>query len=198
MILAKRGILLAASICAVSAAAKYPVFHGDETALRRILSHIQESTIVDGGLWTYRDMAVVVQLHPSPLDFRAEDVPFSGQVPWRPAWILGWQIREQLTKSEQEVFAVSRVTMIHREQDGLTCVVNELTGERIFKEKASQQNATAVEMPCERIWSQFETMVQLPEEFRREISQLLKTPPAAPKFKRRARSEAPQPSKTEH
>ena len=79
--------------------------------------------------------------------------------------------------------------MLLREQDGKTCVVNELTGERIFREKAPQQDATAVEMPCERIWSQFETLVHLSDEAKAEISQLLKTPPARPKFKRKASAE---------
>ena len=188
-------LLMCGAVLTNGAAAKFPVFHGDDTALRKLVSHIRDSRISDGYLWTYGDLAVLVQLYPAPIDFRAEDVPFRGHVPWRPAWIEGWPIREQLTKTEQNTFVMSKVAMILREEDGTTCVVNELSGKRIFKEKAGEQDGTAVEMPCEKIWSQFETLGELPEPAKLEISELLRTPPAAPKFKRKARVE-PQESKS--
>jgi hypothetical protein len=182
-------VILASALGAATAEKRFPSFHGEKTPLQELLSHLRDSRLVDGYVWTYSDFMVLIQLYPSPMDFRAEDVPFQGRVPWRPAWESGWVVKSQLTSPQQEIFARSRVTMLLREQDGKTCVVNELTGERIFTEKAPQQDATAVEIPCEKIWSQFETLVQLPEPAKSEISRLLKTPPSPPKFKRKAQGE---------
>ncbi|SRR6266446_3816345 len=179
-------ILLCGAVSKASATAS--VLHGEETKLRRVLSRVQHSRDLAPDIWTYGDLAILVRLHPSSMDFRRRDVPFEGQVPWRPAWIIGWQVKQQLTKTERDIFARSRVTLIHREEDGATCVVNELTGRRIFTEEAAQQDASAVEMPCEKIWSQFESLVQIPDAAKLEVSHVLRTPPPPPRFERKTSS----------
>lgn len=176
----------------------FPVFHGEKTPLQEMLMRLRKSRLVDGHVWTYSNLMVLVQLYPGPMDFRAEDVPFRGQVPWRPAWECGWFVKNQVSKSQQEVFAKSRVTMVLAEEDGTTCVVNELTGERIFREKAGQQDGSAVELPCEKMWSRFETLAYLPEDAKAEISLLLKRPLAARRFKRKSEAAVPQPRAAEH
>jgi hypothetical protein len=91
----------------------------------------------------------------------------------------------------------SRFVLILREQDGKTCMVNSLTGERIFREGPSAQSASAIEMPCQEIWKQVPELDVVPEQAQAEITELLKTPPAPPKFKRRRMQNVVKPRTTD-
>jgi hypothetical protein len=157
------------------------VFAGDESPLRKSLVH---ATVVEKAVYTNGNVAAMIRVFPEPIDFRLEDAP-PGQVPWRPAWLSGWQFTRDMNKSEVEIIRRSDLTLVVREQDGKTCVVNELSGARIFTETAEQQDKTAVELPCAKIWDSFETLAGFTASDRKEITALLETPPPPPSFRRR-------------
>jgi hypothetical protein len=75
----------------------------------------------------------------------------------------------------KEVIRRSRITLIIREGDPRLCIVNELTGARSLTESASEQDASAVELPCEDVLKSFETLAEPPESARAEILKLLRS-----------------------
>jgi hypothetical protein len=172
----------------------FPVLHGEPTPLQDALSKIKESRLIEGYVWTYADLEVLVQLYPAPMDFRLEDAP-PNQPPWRYPWVPGSELYEPA--DAQKIIRESRFVLILREQDGKTCMVNSLTGERIFKEGPTAQSASAVEIPCQEIWKQVLQLDVVPEQARAEITELLKTPPAPPKFKRRHMQNVVKPRTTD-
>jgi hypothetical protein len=162
----------------------FPVLHGEPTPLQNALSRIKQSRLIDGYVWTYADLEVLVQLYPGPIDYRLEDSP-AGVPPWKYPWVFGGQLQLYEPADVQKIIRESRFVLILREQDGKTCIVNALTGERIFKEGPDAQSASEIEIPCQEIWKQVPELDVVPEQARAEITELLKTPPAPPKFKRR-------------
>src|SRR5258708_4870525 len=129
-------------------------------------------------LLTYGDMAVVVQLYPPPTDLRREDLP-SGKVPWRPAWVAGWYLSKP--PEIREVIEKGEFALVLREQDGETCLVNPLSGNRILHETARQQDTTAVELPCAEIWEKLGSL-GLAEGAQSEVAKYLRTSRAPPLF----------------
>jgi hypothetical protein len=172
----------------------FPVLHGEPTPLQNALSRIKESRLIEGYVWTYADLEVLVQLYPAPMDFRLEDSP-PGQAPWRHPWVPRSELYEPA--DAQKIIRESRFVLILREQDGKTCMVNSLTGERIFREGPSAQSASAIEMPCQEIWKQVRELDVVPQQAQAEITELLKTPPAPPKFKRRHTENVVKPKTTD-
>ena len=170
---------------------RFPVLHGEPTPLQSSLSRLKSSRLIEGHVWTYADLEVLVQLYPAPIDFRLEDSP-PGQAPWRHPWIPRSELYEPV--DAQKVIRESRFVLILREQDGKTCMVNSLTGERIFKEGPDAQSASAMEIPCAEVWRYVLELDVVPEQARVEINQLLKTPPALPKFRRRHMPNAVEPT----
>jgi hypothetical protein len=170
----------------------FPVLHGEPTRLQTVLSRLKESRLIEGYLWTYADVEVLVQLYPAPIDFRLEDSP-PGQAPWRHPWVGRSDLYREPADA-QKIIRESRFVLILREQDGKTCMVNSLTGERIFKEGPDAQSASAMEIPCEEVWKHVRELDVVPERARAEINELLKTPPALPKFRRRHMPNAVEPT----
>jgi hypothetical protein len=169
-------VVVCCAIClsvAVARAAQPPVFLGDNTDLRKALRYAAEYV---EAVYTVKNLAVMVRVYPEELDFRVADhVP--GHVPWRPAWLHPLLLSERIDKAEIELLKKSNFTQIMREEDGKTCLVNELTGARVFSQSSQQQDRTAVEMPCSKIWESFETLAEVSEESRLEIISMLKAPP---------------------
>jgi hypothetical protein len=164
----------------------FPQFHGENTDLRWALSQIKSSRLVDGYIWTIGAFAIVIQVYPAPMDFRMEDLPsgFPEHVPWIPP-VRGRNLYDpSLLQKVEGILRKSDVILILRRQNGENCVLNALSGERVFKQDARAQAATAVDFPCTSIWSRPE-MPELSEADRAAISELLRTPPSPPKFIRR-------------
>src|ERR1700674_1896986 len=72
----------------------------------------------------------------------------------------------------QKVIRESRFLLILREQDGKTCMINSLTGERILKEGPDAQSVSKVERPCQDVWMQVRELDIVPEAARVEITEL--------------------------
>ena len=173
------------SLTAGEAASNEPVrikVHGEDSKLAR---SVQGAELGDAEAWIYGDTVILVRIFPELRDYRIEDAP-PGIVPWRPAWIGEWPFIKHLPKDEADLVVLSsRLTLLYREQDGRTCVVNELSGKRISTEKDATQDKTAVELPCSDVWTKFETLAACPPSQRQEIEAQLRKPPRPPRFRRR-------------
>jgi hypothetical protein len=120
------------------------------------------------------------------MDYREEDTPpgFALHIAWVEPVRARHLYDPSLIKKVEHVLRKSDIILLLRKQDGKACILNELWGRRIFEQRAKEQDATAITLPCEDIWSRPE-MPNLSEPDQRTISELLRTPPAPPKFKRR-------------
>jgi hypothetical protein len=92
---------------------KFPVLHGEPTPLQNALSRIKQSRLINGYVWTYAELEVLVQLYPPPDDLRVEDLP-PGETPWKYPWVP----RTDLYKPAdvQKIVRESRFVLILREQ----------------------------------------------------------------------------------
>lgn len=185
----KRAIVLAIVVGLASPSeGAFPEFHGDDTELRWALAQIKVSRLIDGYIWTVGSVALVIQIYPAPMDWREEDHP-----PGFPIHIASvGPVRAQhlhdpgLIKKVEPILRKSVFILLLREQDGKSCILNELSGQRIYAQNGRAQDTTAAHLPCEQIWDRPE-MPELSEADRLKISELLRTPPAPPKFIRRGR-----------
>jgi hypothetical protein len=178
-----RLIVLLGLVPLLALAHDLPRFFGDDTALRTLIKNARHNRVQGGWIWTHEDRAIVVALFPQPIDLRVEDLP-PGRVPWRPADVSPWHFVR--SEEERELLKRSSFVLVFREQDGKTCVSNQLSGERILAEKPWEQDRTTIEFPCDAIWRKLGSL-GLSDSDREIISEYLKTPPASPKFKRKAK-----------
>ena len=168
------------------AGAAFPEFHGQETELRWALRQLKFSRLRDGYVWTMGSVAMVIQLYPAPMDWREED--HSPGFPIHTASIGPVRARHlydpSMLKRVETILRKSDIVLLLREQDGKSCILNGLSGQRIFEQGGRAQGATAVHLPCDDVWTRPE-MPDVSEGDRVSISELLRTPPAPQKFIRR-------------
>jgi hypothetical protein len=86
-----------------------------------------------------------------------------------------------MLKRVETILRKSDIVLLLREQDGKSCILNGFPGQRIFEQRGRAQDATAVHLPCDDVWTRPE-MPDVSEGDRVSISELLRTPPAPPKF----------------
>lgn len=157
-------------------APELPQFHGEDGALRKAMRLARYSRLNDGHTWTYGSIAITAVLYPRRHDVRLSEVP-KGVVPWRPVAISRFDWKK--SPEAQEVIERSTIILVLRAEDGTTCVVNRLPGERIYKETLREQDVTAVELPCAEIWERG-LLPEMPADARQQLTEYLKTPPAPP------------------
>jgi hypothetical protein len=152
--------------------AAFPEFHGEETELRWALKQLKTSRLIDGHVWTVGSLALVIQVYPSPMDWREEDHPPG--FPMHVASVGPVRARHLrdpslLTKVES-ILRESDIVLLLREQDGKNCIVNQLQGRRIFEQNGRMQDSTAIHVSCDHIWERAE-VPNLPESDRQMIKQ---------------------------
>jgi hypothetical protein len=147
-------------------------YHGERTPLQAALAGIVRKVcdrIATAEVWTFKDLAVAVDLEPPGVKGRPAAWWSLTTGPWCYA---------DATQAEhiKEVIRKSRITLIIREGgDPRLCIVNELTGARSLTESPREQDVSAVELPCEDVLKSFETLAELPEGARADILKLLRS-----------------------
>lgn len=146
-------------------------YHGERTPLQAALAGIVRKAcdrIATDEVWTFKDLAVAVDLEPPGVRGR----PASWWSRVTGPWCYADAKQAELIKG---VIRKSRITLIIREGDPRLCIVNELTGARSLTESAREQDASAVELPCADVLKSFETLAELPESARADILKLLRS-----------------------
>lgn len=146
-------------------AARQPLYVGEDTALRKALERLDSPY---QAVYTSAALVVTIRIHSEQIDHHVK----TSSDPCC-TWLLPIQFTENLTKEQIALVRQSRFTLITREDDRVTCVVNELNSSRIWTETRFQQDKTAVEMPCAKIWENFETLATIPEKSQMALSVLL-------------------------
>lgn len=145
-----------------------------EPSLQDVLLEDQRSRLQLARIWVFSDTALVAILHPRSDDGLWRDqMPLEEYPPWYPPSIPAFHWRDA-SDASRRVLRRSTVILVLRHDDGTSCTVNELDGERILTESNQQQILTAFEMPCVQIWNHLESAV--PEVVRLEAQGYLATP----------------------
>lgn len=147
--IAARRLFFAMLLASASGAAQLPpLVIGDATPLRQVLFHAAGKHAKAGLLVTRANVAIMVIRFPTSLGIMASQLP-RGILPWRPVWLYLEDVIE--SPKDREVIAKSLFALVDREEDGTTCMLNELTGKRILAQWPKEQDSTAVELPCKDV-----------------------------------------------
>ena len=126
--------------------AAFPEFHGEDTELRWALEQVKVSRLIDGYVWTVGNAVLVIQLYPAPMDWREEDHP--AEFPKHIASVgpvRAQHLRDpSLIGRVESILRKSDIILLLREQDGKSCILNELHGQRIYEQNGHMQDSTAV------------------------------------------------------
>lgn len=183
-------LILSAMVCLVRPSkAAFPEFHGEDTELRWALEQVKVSRMIDGYVWTVGNAVLVIQLYPAPMDWREEDHPPGFQKHIASVGpVRAQHLRDpSLIGKVESILRKSDIVLLLREQDGKSCILNELHGQRIYEQNGHMQDSTAVHVPCDQIWDRPEVPPELSDADRLMINELLRTPPSPPKFIRRGK-----------
>ena len=145
--------ILAYALCASSAIAdSTPTLRGEDTELRRAILAGEGTGLDRRYLWTWRDAAVTVEPF-SALGIFGRPESLKQMVPWAHLWVEGFEFA-RIHKSQPAVVALMRratYVLIHQTSDLRVCVINVLSGSRVFQEGPEAQKRTAKELPCSEI-----------------------------------------------
>jgi hypothetical protein len=165
-------------------AIRQPPYIGEDTALRKVFKRVDLPYEL---IYTSSTSAIMIRVYSRPVDAYLKagtDDPCC-------TWLSRLQFTDDLTKDEIAVVRRSHFTLVTRKDDGVTCIVNELNGSRIWVETRLQQNETAVEKPCAAIWAISEILAAVPARDRLTIEGLLTRPARKPTNPDRKPDEAP-------
>jgi hypothetical protein len=146
-------------------------YHGERTPLQAALAGIIHKVcdrIATDEVWTFKDLAVAVDLEPPGVKGR----PASW---WSPITVPWCYADPRQAEHIKEVIRKSRITLIIREGNPRLCIVNEFTGARSLTQSTREQDVSAVELPCEDVLKSFESLAELPEGARADILKLLRS-----------------------
>ncbi|HXN55635.1 MAG TPA: hypothetical protein VN874_05160 [Myxococcales bacterium] len=147
----------------------FPVLHGEPTPLQNALSRIKESRLIDGYVWTYADLEVLVQLYPPPSGIRTEDLP-PGETLWKYPWV-----------ARSDLYAPADVSKGHSREplpaDPSRAGRKDLHDKFAYRRAHTQRGTRCserlkVEMPCQDVWMQVRELDIVPEAARVEITEL--------------------------
>ena len=125
------------------AGAPVPRAHGDSNVWLRTIAESGSSRLKLGDSWTYGDSAVIF----IPYD-EITSVADRDEAPWSPAWVNNIGLRNN--KGEPAALGADLI-LVFRHYDATTCTVNKLSGDRIIKESAKEQDRTSEQIACNMV-----------------------------------------------
>jgi hypothetical protein len=149
---------------------RQPIYLGDDTAVRKALMNVDLSYS-----FAYTSATGVVLVRAF---FRGKGAQQLAEVKTiHPLVVPVFHLQDRVTEEEKQLLLRTRFTIIYFWDDRRTCVVNELKGAQV-REGFWEQDRTAVDVPCEKMFDAFETLRSVPNEDRKLILGLI--PPIQP------------------